>query len=379
MFEFEANYNSNTGDPDAIAVGSGVHLNKDVSFYFSILDNKSNLIENTQAFRANPYVKDISFDILDINGNTILSDFASSINTLFLFNESENISIFGEYKKDFGVRAKISNNFDSNIFISEYYVYGNVPKISGVKVIDGNGYKNYPTDPSGTGESINKIEEYINFNISLENDPKYLKLDKLELYAIKSEEGKFPALIFENLYQTNNLIEFGELNNIQFNKKLNFDYNKYYNFAIVPYSTLGSGEPFYIENLFIKKALTVEPEEVISDFNLDDFESAKTDLVSGEIPTKNQYTIDIFEKNKYKTILYTTQIIDAYGSVTSSDLKITISQSNNKNQSGVFISEYAINNDIGIQYTVENTDSFIYLNVINVEPTGFFRIHRTAI
>lgn len=34
MFEFEANYNSNTGDPNVIAIGSGVHLNKDVSFLF---------------------------------------------------------------------------------------------------------------------------------------------------------------------------------------------------------------------------------------------------------------------------------------------------------------------------------------------------------
>jgi hypothetical protein len=379
MFEFEANYNSNTGDPNAIAIGSGVHLNKDVTFYFSMLDNKNNLIENTQSFRSNSFIKDVTFDILDTDRNTIAAEYVTSANISILLNENENISIFGEYKKDFGVRAKVSNNFNSDLFISEYYVYGNVPKISGVKVIDGVGYKNYPTDPSGTGESINKIEEYINFNISLENDPRYLKLDKVEFYAIKSDESKLPELIFDNLFQTNSIIEFGELNNIQFNKKLNFEYDTFYNFAIVPYSELGSGEAFYIEDLFIKQTATTDSQEIFNTTNNEaNFAITKTDSISGEIPTRDKYTIDIFEKYNYKTVSYTTQIIDAYGSVTSSDLKVTISDSNDKNRSGVFISEYAINNDIGIEYTIDNTNSFIYLNVINVEPTGFFRIQRVA-
>ncbi len=380
MFEFEANYNSNTGDPNVIAIGSGVHLNKDVSFYFSILDNKSNLIESTQSLRSNVFIKDVTFDVLDIDGSTILPEYMISANTSFLLSENENMSIFGDYKKDFGIRAKVSNNFNSDLFISEYYVYGNVPKISGVKIIDGSGYRNYPSDPSGTGELISKVEEYIDFNISLENNPKYLKLDKVEFYTIKSDTSKLPELIFENLSQTNNLIEFGDLNNIKFNKKNNFEYDTYYNFAIVPYSSLGSGEAFYVENLFIKETPAIESQEILNIINVNDanFEITKTDSISGEIPTKDKYTIDIFEKYNYKTVSYTTQITDAYGSVTSSDLKVTISNSTNQGNSGVFISEYAINNDIGIKYTIENTDSFIYLNVINVEPTGFFRIYRIA-
>ena len=186
MFEFEPSYNSNTGDPNAIAIGSGVHLNKDVSFYFSLFDNKNNLIENTQSFRKNAFIKNVTFDILDVNGNTIFPEYITSASTSFSFNENDNMSIFGLYQKDFGIRANVSNNFNPEIFTLEYYTYANVPKISGVKIIDGIGYKNYPTDPSGTGESINKVEEYINFNISLENDPKYIKLDKVEFYAVKS-------------------------------------------------------------------------------------------------------------------------------------------------------------------------------------------------
>jgi hypothetical protein len=378
MFEFESNYNSNTGDLNAIAVGSGVHLNKDVSFYFSLFDNKNNLIENTQSFRSNPFIKTVTFDILDINGNTILPEYITSASTAFSFNENENISIFGLYQKDFGIRANVSNNFNPEIFTLEYYTYGNVPKISGVKVIDGIGYKNYPTDPSGTGESISKIEEYVNFNISLENDPKYTKLDKMEFYAVKSETSNLPQLIFDNLFQTNSLIEFIDLNNIKFDKKSNFEYNTPYNFAIVPYSKMGSGEPFYITDVYITQTLDTGVNTVISATDPSNFEIAKTESISGEIPTKDKYTIDIFEKYNYKTVSYTTQIIDAYGSVTSSDLKVTISDSSNKDRSGVFISEYAINNDIGIEYSIENTFSYIYLNVINVEPTGFFRIQRTA-
>jgi hypothetical protein len=378
MFEFESNYNSNTGDLNAIAVGSGVHLNKDVSFYFSLFDNKNNLIENTQSFRSNPFIKAVTFDILDINGNTILPEYITSASTAFSFNENENISIFGLYQKDFGIRANVSNNFNPEIFTLEYYTYGNVPKISGVKVIDGVGYKNYPTDPSGTGESISKIEEYVNFNISLENDPKYTKLDKMEFYAVKSETSTLPQLIFDNLFQTNSLIEFIDLNNIKFDKKSNFEYNTPYNFAIVPYSKMGSGEPFYITDVYITQTIDTGVNTVISATDPTNFEIAKTESISGEIPTKDKYTIDIFEKYNYKTVSYTTQIIDAYGSVTSSDLKVTISDSSNKDRSGVFISEYAINNDIGIEYSIENTFSYIYLNVINVEPTGFFRIQRTA-
>ena len=378
MFEFEPSYNSNTGDPNAIAIGSGVHLNKDVSFYFSLFDNKNNLIENTQSFRKNAFIKNVTFDILDVNGNTIFPEYITSASTSFSFNENDNMSIFGLYQKDFGIRANVSNNFNPEIFTLEYYTYANVPKISGVKIIDGIGYKNYPTDPSGTGESINKVEEYINFNISLENDPKYIKLDKVEFYAVKSDTSTFPQLIFDNLFQVNSLLEVQDLNNIKFDKKLNFEYDTAYNFAIVPYSKIGSGEPFYITDVYLKQTISTEVPVVFGVNDPNNFTITKTESVSGEIPTRDKYTIDIFEKYNYKTVSYTTQIIDAYGSVTSSDLKVTISDSSNKNKSGVFISEYAINNDIGIEYTIDNTNSFIYLNVINVEPTGFFRIQRTA-
>ena len=91
-----------------------------VSFYFSILDNKSNLIESTQSLRSNVFIKDVTFDVLDIDGSTILPEYMISANTSFLLSENENMSIFGDYKKDFGIRAKVSNNFNSDLFISEY-------------------------------------------------------------------------------------------------------------------------------------------------------------------------------------------------------------------------------------------------------------------
>jgi hypothetical protein len=377
MFEFDANYD--TGTLDGIAIGSGVHLNKDVTFYFSILDNKSNLIENTQSFRSNAFVKDATFDVLDIGGNTILPEYLTSANISLTFDEAENKSIFGEYQKDFGIRAKISNNFNPEIYVSEYYVYGNVPEISGIKVIDGSGYKNYSiTGSVETDESINKIQEGINFNISLQNDARYIKLQKVEFYVVKSETASLPQINFDNLIQSNNVFEFADLNNINLNKSQGIEYYTNYNFAIVPYSTLGSGKPFYIENIYFAQTPQTNESTIISP-TIDTSEITKTESVTGVIPTRDKYIIDIFEKSNYKTVSYLTQIVDVYGSVTSSDLKVTISESTNKEKSGIFINEYAINNDIGIEYLFENTNSYIYLSVLNVEPTGFFRIQRTAI
>jgi hypothetical protein len=377
MFEFDANYD--TGTLDGIAIGSGVHLNKDVTFYFSILDNKSNLIENTQSFRSNAFVKDATFDVLDIGGNTILPEYLTSANISLTFDEAENKSIFGEYQKDFGIRAKISNNFNPEIYVSEYYVYGNVPEISGIKVIDGSGYKNYSiTGSVETDESINKIQEGINFNISLQNDARYIKLQKVEFYVVESETASLPQINLDNLIQSSNIFEFADLNNINLNKSQGIEYYTNYNFAIVPYSTLGSGKPFYIENIYFAQTPQINESTIISPI-IDTVEITKIESLTGVIPTRDKYIIDIFEKSNYKTVSYLTQIVDAYGSVTSSDLKVTISESTNQGKSGIFINEYAINNDIGIEYLFENTNSYIYLSVLNVEPTGFFRIQRTAI
>jgi hypothetical protein len=144
MFEFDTAFNVNTGELDFSYAGSGVHLNKDVKFSFSLLDPMGNIIENDAEMIANPLINEVIFDIIDTGGNMLYPAYESGVTSRSLeITESENESIFGSYNPNFGVRVTVTNKIGTDPFVSEFYTYGNTPIVSNYNVNDGSGFEDY--------------------------------------------------------------------------------------------------------------------------------------------------------------------------------------------------------------------------------------------
>lgn len=431
MFEFENGYNLNTGDLLQIFTASGIHLQKDVTLNFSFIDPVGNVVDTDIELRENPLIKEIEYDILDTNGNVLYENYFIGLSRSLTITELDNIALFGEYKKDFGIRAIVSNYVNENKFISEYYVYGNVPNIYSVQVSDGSGQKNYfkysfwdfkinsgdltnfyvSTINSQDIEidwGDNKVNSIINsnsttghsyventginydgiqINLDLINDPKYIAYDYIDIYAEPSISGIAEIIEDNFLYRKT----FSNIDN-QLLIEIGRDYLEYdqaYNFTIVPYSKLGSGSHYQIgPHVMIKSASTIDAENVIqptTSFEKGSFielnlikgnQDLKFDLFTGII-NNSSGIIDIIDKNlQYRTYKYISQIIDKKNEATSSELKLTIINTGKM----PILTEYGIEfTENNINYTLESTESFIYLKANNVNYPAQYKIFKTSI
>lgn len=380
LYEFENGYNLNTGDLLPIFYASGVHLNKDVSLAFSIVDPQGKSILNDLELRENPLIKNISYDILDINGKTLYENYSQGLTRLFSLKELENISIFGNYTKDFGVRATVSNFINDNKFISEYYLYGNVPSILEVQVSDiegtsiTSGYQYYGIVDS---EIINLEPTYdeIKVEVHFENKTQYLLYDSIDVY---SATGKNPEIIDENFLYS------AKVNNID-NVVLNIGEGYLntgisYNLALVPFSKLGSGDAFYIGThslISSNTGIDYTPEETVTN-NIqisNGLDSVKIDFITGSFISGRDEIIDIIEKNKYKTIKYTTQIINSNNEVSSSELKIVISNTGNDYIPSII--EYGFNDNNYMNYKLATGYDYIYLIADGASMPANFKLYKT--
>jgi hypothetical protein len=377
MFEFNPQYNLNTGNLQEIFYASGVHLNRDVKLIFNFRDVQSNYINNTEDLISNRYIKQIDYDILDISGNIVYENFESSLTQSFSLSEEQNISIFGEYRKDFGVRATLSNFLNDQKFISEYYLYANTPQISGILIQDGNGERLYSEsleilNTSGVENGV------IYLNIYYYNNLNYMSMDKIDIYASPSSEVLYPSIVEENFHSTFYIYDADDLLQTTLNKN-NLDYNVDYNFTIVPYSKIGSGEPFYIssgrfktpEETGLGVAAPTEVNNVLLTNNV------KIDTITGEINKNKESIIDIIEKDKYNLAKYTTKIISNNGNIASSEIKI-ISNKISGSKYNVSISEYAIIDpfSLNVKFDIEDSDEFIYFKVNEINENSNFLMHR---
>jgi hypothetical protein len=144
MFEFDTTFDVNTGELEASYVGSGVHLYKDVTFSFGLIDPVGNVIENDAQMIANPLINEVIFDILDTGRNIIYPIYKSGVTSRSItITEVENENIFGKYTPNFGVRVTVTNHMGTDPFISEFYTYGNEPSVSSYKVYDASGLDDY--------------------------------------------------------------------------------------------------------------------------------------------------------------------------------------------------------------------------------------------
>jgi hypothetical protein len=429
MFEFDTNFNINTGDLNLSYVGSGVHLYKDVTFSFSLLDPLGTIIENDAQLISNPLVDKVIFDILNTGGNLIYQNYKSGTTSRSLtITEAENISIFGKYEPNFGVEVTVTNKIGSSPFKSKFYAYGNELSIDEFKVYDGSGLSNYSQNNfwsfNFTSGEINnfyvKTSQGGNVIIGWGNDFKIYNSQEVvsEVFYADSINSVLNEIIVENTYQNNltyvnidrydiyastedNIIlpESETINKLQnqfykasikreffddlykFNiKPIGFEYDVPYYFKAVPFSSVGSGRAIsFGPNVFKSFISTGEEIQTSNQFQLIHGESSmKLDFLTGQIITTGLSTIDIIERGIYNTILYTTQITDSNNTVYSSELKI-VDTNNSLIGSGISFSEYAISNNSRVVYSATADQSYIYVHVQNVFPTGIYKLYKTLI
>ena len=238
LFEFDPVFDVNTGSLNQIFTGSGVHLQKDVTFFFDILDQQLNTISSNQQFLENPLISGCVFDVLNIDGTTAAANFftgkySRSVTVSALDNEN----IFGVYKKDFGVRCKLPNSFDGSIFTGVFLAYSNVPNILDIAP----NYAEFSGAPQAT-ESFSSA-------IVLQNDLRFTQMDRYDVYALTGSGSAVNGLTYlnpsaeEGYLFSQSAINVSDAYTLTINKSALPENIPHY-FTVVPYGALGSGKPF---------------------------------------------------------------------------------------------------------------------------------------
>ena len=100
LYEFEKEYTYDSGDTSITGTGSGVHLYKDVSFTFDILDRSLSRITNSIDINRNSSIGDMAISILDTGGSVVYPNYYSgAARRTFTFKEQENIDVLVLIKK----------------------------------------------------------------------------------------------------------------------------------------------------------------------------------------------------------------------------------------------------------------------------------------
>ena len=219
---------------EGLAIGSGIHKEKDVNFQFSFRD-------------PNGYLKAIVYDVLDINGATVYQNYLSGNAQSVLITEKENIKIFGSYTKDFGIKARVIDKSLGETAESEVYAYGNSLYVDSVSIQDSQGTTNWETIlhsnetetigviPSG---AIPETEPRIKAKVNLFDSLKNISLSHLSVYASETENFTLGQSNFKKSIPITNGISSFEFN---IDQTFSLTPNKNYYFAIEGYSKVGKG------------------------------------------------------------------------------------------------------------------------------------------
>ena len=238
LFQFDPTFSVDTGNLNQIFTGSGVHLQKDTTFFFDILDQQLNAISSDQQFLENSLISGCVFDILNIDGTTAAANFfAGKYSRSITFSELDNENVFGTYKKDFGIRCRLPNSFDGSIFTGVFLAYGNVPNILDI-------VPNY-SEFSGASQAT----ESLNISIVLQNDLRFTQMDRYDVYASTGAGSAVNELTYLNPTAQEGYLLSQSVANVSnayaltINKGALTENTPYY-FTVVPYGALGSGKSF---------------------------------------------------------------------------------------------------------------------------------------
>ena len=260
LYEFKPSFTVDQTDLSLTSTGSGVHRNKDITVDLGILDRISGSISDNGSFLSNAYVQNINVDILNIDGTVkhqnFLTDYKSN---LFTITEYDNINVFGQYTKDFGIKTTVSESSQTNT--SEFYFYGNVPEFSGITVRDSTGTTSH-TGSQSSKVAVNASGQtgFLTTTLTFNNDSLYTSFDEIEVYASTGSDAFINQVglnpVFSNPLNNAPIQSFNIPEGI-----LPPDTGVYLH--LVPYSNVGQGEawtlgPYTFKNhsVFSQKFIT---------------------------------------------------------------------------------------------------------------------------
>ena len=374
MYEFDPSFIVDTGSLSQVFSGSGVHLFPDVSLSFDFLDQQGNIVSSDKEFVDNPLIQTVVFDILDVSGNVIAPSFISGgTSRSITFTRQNNEQIFGNYQKDFGVRLSLFNSFDGASSTGEFYIYGNVPSISGATVSDG-------TDPLYSAND--QVYDEIAVAIQLNNNLNYINLEKFDIYASTGgcltnlyEDPSLDPVLHESFLYSVPATRSEDVFNLSI-KPIGLEYSTPYYFTIVPYSSVGSGSSLCIGPHIFYSEFTGSNIALLRGNEIELFEgdsSMNIDFVTGAINNTTGALLDSTESGVYRTVLYTVQVEDSLSQFVSTDLKLVF------NNSSVSFVESPINNTGQLLFTIDQSGLFYNLFVSGVSGSGAYKIYKTSI
>jgi hypothetical protein len=298
-------FDVDTGNLNQIFTGSGVHLQKDVTFFFDILDQQLNAISSNQQFVENPLVSGCVFDVVNIDGTTALENFfTGKYSRSVTVTASDNENIFGTYQKDFGVRCKLPNTFDGSIFTGVFLAYGNIPHILDIA-------PNY-VEFSGAQQATESFDAAI----VLQNDLKFTQMDRYDVYALTGSGSAVDELTYLNptaqqgYLLSQSAINVSDAYTLRINKG-ELEQNTPYYFTVVPYGALGSGKSFVFgPTTFVPKPIDLTfPQADVSGVNIyygSGFSRTeyRTGFFTGDESVLHEFSSGDFSSVKYFVELY---------------------------------------------------------------------------
>jgi hypothetical protein len=156
IYQFGQKYLLNQ-DLNKVSTGISVGLATNTNFEFDI-SNRLNQILTDSDIEDDVFFNGIKVDILNKNSQLIFNDFTGGFINTFEFTKEENISKFGAYQKDFGIRVNIDDKTNLSDHVSEFYVYRNPLYIKNVSVTDKDGLYFNP-QPIGYQSYVPIVEE----------------------------------------------------------------------------------------------------------------------------------------------------------------------------------------------------------------------------
>lgn len=137
--EFDPDFNYDLDDLNSQGTGSGVHKKEDVEVVFNIMDRNGYILKTKQDVINSKFCSAIVFDIADKNGTIVEPSFQSGLDNKIIITKTQNELIFGNYQKDFGIKATVID--DTSLYTPSGYLslYGNNLEIRDVETIDSSG------------------------------------------------------------------------------------------------------------------------------------------------------------------------------------------------------------------------------------------------
>ena len=172
LFQFDSVYSGNTTDVTQTSSGSGVHNYRDLTLNLRIQDRDGQEVTDARDFLKSAFLIESNISILEPDGSVAYANYQSGYKqSSFTFTEQNNIDIFGFYAPHFGIKTEIKDR-DDNVTTSEFYFYGNRPRVSSVTVTDtATGHKFTSSAGSASTQVLSGVSGQLKIDVDFLNSP----------------------------------------------------------------------------------------------------------------------------------------------------------------------------------------------------------------